>query len=55
MRGRKDSHTQFFYTIDVENHLAGAQLGWSMNYCGARKWNFFANSTFGVFNNHINH
>ena len=50
-----DSPNELFYNIDVENHLVGAQLGWSMNYCVACKWNFFANSTFGVFNNHINH
>ena len=46
---------EIYYAIDVENHLVGAQLGWTMNYCYGGKWNFFANSTFGMFNNHINH
>jgi hypothetical protein len=50
-----DNSNELFYTIDVENHLAGAQVGWSMNYCVASDWNFFCNSTFGMFNNHINH
>jgi hypothetical protein len=50
-----DSSNELFYDIDVENHLIGPQVGWTMNYCVACKWNFFCNSTFGIFNNHINH
>jgi hypothetical protein len=43
---------QLYYDVQVENNLIGPQLGWTMNYCYC-KWNFFCNSTFGVFNNHI--
>jgi hypothetical protein len=50
-----DDDNELFYDVQVENHLIGPQLGWTMNYCYACKWNFFANSTFGVFNNHIEH
>jgi hypothetical protein len=49
-----DNPNELFYDIEVENHLAGVQLGWLMNYCYC-KWNFFLHSTFGIFNNHINH
>ena len=42
-----------FDDIQVENHLAGFQLGVNMNYCVACKWNLFADSTFGVYNNHM--
>jgi len=49
-----DNPNELFYDIEVENHLAGVQLGWLMNYCYS-KWNFFLHSTFGIFNNHINH
>jgi len=45
---------ELYYDIEVENQLLGPQLGWTMNYCYSR-WNFFANSTFGVFGNHIEH
>jgi hypothetical protein len=45
---------ELFYDIEVDNHLLGPQLGWTMNYCYC-KWNFFMNSTFGVFGNHIEH
>jgi hypothetical protein len=48
-----DEDSELFYDVQVENNLIGPQLGWTMNYCVACKWNFFANSTFGVFNNHI--
>jgi hypothetical protein len=50
-----DNSNELFYTIEVENHLVGAQAGWTMNYCVACKWNFFCNSNFGLYNNHINH
>ena len=41
------------YDINVDNSLIGPQVGWNMNYCVASKWNFFCNTSFGVFNNHI--
>lgn len=41
------------YDINVDNNLLGPQVGWNMNYCVGCKWNFFCNSTFGIFNNHI--
>jgi hypothetical protein len=46
---------ELYYDVQVENHLVGPQVGWTMNYCYACKWNFFCNSTFGLFNNHIQH
>jgi hypothetical protein len=49
-----DNSNELYYDIQVENNLIGPQLGWTMNYCHC-KWNFFTNSTFGVFNNHIEH
>jgi hypothetical protein len=42
-----------FDDIQMENHLAGFQLGMNMNYCVACKWNLFADSTFGLYNNHM--
>ena len=50
-----DDDNELYYDMQVENHLVGPQLGWTMNYCYACQWNFFCNSTFGVFNNHIEH
>jgi len=47
------SSNELFYDIQVDNNLLGPQLGWTMNYCYGCKWNFFLNSTFGVFANHI--
>jgi hypothetical protein len=46
---------ELYYDVQVENHLVGPQVGWTMNYNYACKWNFFCNSTFGLFNNHIEH
>jgi hypothetical protein len=48
-----DESNELFYDVQVENNLVGPQLGWTMNYCIGCKWNFFANSTFGVFDNQI--
>jgi hypothetical protein len=45
---------ELFYDVEVDNQLIGPQVGWTMNYAVGCKWNFFINSTFGVFNNHIN-
>jgi hypothetical protein len=47
-----DDDNELFYDVQVDNNLLGPQLGWTMNYCYCR-WNFFMNSTFGVFNNYI--
>jgi hypothetical protein len=44
-----------FHDIQVENDLVGFQLGANMNYCVACKWNFFADTNFGLYNNHISH
>jgi Putative beta barrel porin-7 (BBP7) len=41
------------HNIDVENNLVGPQIGWTSDYC-CNRWNFFLNSTFGIFDNHIN-
>jgi hypothetical protein len=47
-----DVDNELYYDVQVENNLLGPQLGWTMNYCYC-KWNIFMNSTFGVFDNHI--
>lgn len=47
-----DNSNELFYNVMVDNDLIGPQLGWTMNYCYS-KWNLFMNSTFGIFNNHI--
>lgn len=44
---------ELYYDVQVDNNLLGPQLGWTMNYGYGCKWNFFLNSTFGVFANHI--
>jgi hypothetical protein len=44
-----------FHDILVENDLVGFQLGANMNYCVACKWNVFADTNFGLYNNHISH
>jgi hypothetical protein len=45
---------ELFWNIDIENNLVGPQMGWTTNYCWNCRWNFFLNSTFGIFNNRIN-
>ena len=37
----------------MENQLVGFQLGANMNYCVASRWNFFWDTNFGFYNNHI--
>jgi len=49
------SANELYHDIQVENHLVGVQLGSSMNYCIASRWNLFADTTFGLYNNHVNH
>ncbi len=41
----------FFDDIQVDNELIGFQLGCSMNWLVGCKWNFFADSNFGVYGN----
>jgi hypothetical protein len=41
------------YDVNVDNNLIGPQFGWTNNYCIGCKWNFFLNTTFGIFDNHI--
>ena len=38
----------------MDNQLLGFQLGANMNYCVATRWNFFWDTNFGLYNNHIN-
>jgi hypothetical protein len=52
--GWSSADNELFYDVEVDNQLIGPQVGWTMNYAVGCKWNFFLNSTFGVFNNHIN-
>ncbi len=48
-----DSSNELFYDVQVDNKLVGPQVGWTTDYCWG-KWNLFCNSTFGIFNNHMN-
>ena len=48
-----DNRNELCYDINVENNLIGPQVGWTTNYCVGCRWNFFCNSTFGVFDNHM--
>ncbi len=48
-----DGAGELYYDIEVDNHLAGFQLGANMNYCVSCKCNVFWNSNFGLYNNHI--
>jgi hypothetical protein len=44
---------ELFHDIQMENQLIGFQLGANMNYCVATRWNFFWDTNFGLYNNHI--
>jgi hypothetical protein len=48
-----DGAGELYYDINVDNHLAGFQLGAHMNYCVSCKCNVFWNTNFGLYNNHI--
>ncbi len=48
-----DGGGELYYDIEVDNHLAGFQLGANMNYCVSCKCDVFWNSNFGLYNNHI--
>ncbi|HEX3600293.1 MAG TPA: BBP7 family outer membrane beta-barrel protein, partial [Lacipirellulaceae bacterium] len=41
------------YDVNIDNNLIGPQIGWTTDYCVCCRWNFFWNSTFGIFGNHI--
>jgi hypothetical protein len=49
-----DGAGELYYDINVDNHLTGFQLGANMSYCVSCKCHLFWNSTFGLYNNHIN-
>ena len=48
-----DNSNELCYDIQIENNLIGPQFGWTTNYCVGCRWNFFCNSTFGIFENHM--
>ncbi len=48
-----DNEYELCYDVEVENSLVGPQVGWTTGYCCGR-WSLFCNSTFGIFNNHMN-
>jgi hypothetical protein len=51
--GFENGDHELFHDINVDNDLVGFQLGANMNYCVACKWNFFMDSNFGLYNNHM--
>ncbi len=48
-----DNSNELCYDVQIENNLVGPQVGWTTNYSVGCRWNFFCNSTFGVFDNHM--
>ena len=48
-----DNSNELCYDIQIENNLIGPQVGWTTNYGVGCRWNFFCNTTFGVFENHM--
>lgn len=48
----EDDNT-IFHDVEVDNDLVGFQLGCSMNYVAGCRWTLFADTNFGVYNNHI--
>jgi hypothetical protein len=49
-----DGEGELYYDINVDNQLVGFQLGANMSYCVTCNCNLFWNSSFGLYNNHIN-
>ena len=49
-----DNSNELCYDVQIDNNLVGPQLGWTTDYCICCRWNLFMNSTFGIFDNHIN-
>ena len=52
--GWRNGTNELFHDIQLENQLLGFQLGANMNYCLASRRNFFWDTNFGLYNNHIN-
>jgi hypothetical protein len=48
-----DGEGELVYDIEVDNELYGFQLGANMNYSISCRCNVFWNSSFGMYNNHI--
>jgi hypothetical protein len=48
-----DGANELFYDVNVDNHLAGFQLGANMNYAVSCRCNVFWNTDFGLYNNHM--
>lgn len=48
-----DGANELFYDVQVDNHLAGFQLGANMNYAVSCRCNLFWNSSYGLYNNYI--
>ncbi len=48
-----DGEGELYYDVQVDNEMVGFQLGANMNYAISCKCNVFWNSTFGMYNNHI--
>jgi hypothetical protein len=48
-----DGVGELYYDVNVDNHLAGFQLGANVNYCVSCRCNLFWNSSFGLYNNRI--
>jgi len=44
-----------YYTIDVDNHLIGCQLGFQADYAWRQRLHWIAATKFGLYANHINH
>ena len=52
--GGSPSYTgSLFFDRSVDDLLTGFQWGANMNYCVACRWNFFCDSDFGVYDNHM--
>jgi hypothetical protein len=53
LAGWRNGTNELFHDIQMDNDLVGFQLGANMNYCVASRWNFFWDTNFGFYNNHI--
>lgn len=53
LAGWRNGTNELFHDINMDNDLVGFQLGANMNYCVATRWNFFWDTNFGLYNNHI--
>lgn len=48
-----DDDNVLFHDIEADNEMVGFQLGCSMNWLVGCKWNFFADSNFGIYGNQV--